>query len=76
MKDLEGYYVPRLFDRFRQKVILTQAGELLFAAAEKIFRMGTSEPKRDDDLKGLQAGDLRIGASVTLASISAGILRI
>lgn len=66
IKDLEEYYGTRLFDRIGKKVVLTQAGELLYAAAEKIFRLVEHAKEEIDDLKGLQAGDLRIGASVTI----------
>ncbi len=66
VKDLEEYYGTRLFDRIGKKVVMTQAGEMLFAAAEKIFRMVERAKEEIDDLKGLQAGDLNIGASVTI----------
>jgi DNA-binding transcriptional LysR family regulator len=66
IKDLEEYYGTRLFDRIGKKVVLTQAGGLLFSQTEKIFRLVDRVKEEIDDLKGLQAGDLKIGASVTI----------
>lgn len=66
VKDLEEYYGTRLFDRIGKKVVLTQAGELLFASIDKIFRQLEHAREEIDDLKGLQRGGLRIGASVTI----------
>lgn len=66
IKDLEEYYGTRLFDRIGKKVVLTQAGELLFSHAEDIFRRVERAREEIDDLKGIRSGELRIGASVTI----------
>lgn len=66
IKDLEEYYGTRLFDRLGKKVVLTQAGEILYARTETIFGMIDQMKVELDELQGMDRGVLHIGASITL----------
>ena len=66
IKDLEDYYGVRLFDRLGKKVVLTQAGEVLYARTETIFNAIDQSKVEIDELQGFERGSLRIGASITL----------
>jgi DNA-binding transcriptional LysR family regulator len=63
---LENRYDTTLFDRLGKRVVLTETGEALLASVEKIFNLIERSREEIDDLKGLHAGELRIGASVTI----------
>ncbi len=66
IKDLEGHYGTRLFDRLGKKVALTQAGEILFAKTATIFNMIEQLKVEIDELQGMKGGFLKIGASMTI----------
>jgi DNA-binding transcriptional LysR family regulator len=66
IKDLEKNYGVPLFDRVGKKIILTQAGDILFKVTAKIFSLIDEAKKKIDDLEHLHAGHLHIGASITL----------
>jgi DNA-binding transcriptional LysR family regulator len=66
IKTLENRYDTTLFDRLGKRVVLTETGEALLASVEKIFNLIERSREEIDDLKGLHAGELRIGASVTI----------
>jgi DNA-binding transcriptional LysR family regulator len=66
IKDLEEYYGVRCFDRAGKKLILTQAGQVLFETTKNIFPLVDDIKKKIDDLGYLQTGCLAIGASITL----------
>jgi len=66
IRDLEEYYGIRLFDRLGKKVVLTQAGKVLYAKTEPIFNMIDQLKLEIDELQGLNRGILNIGASVTV----------
>lgn len=68
LKELEEYYGTRLFDRLGKKLVLTQAGEALFEATTAAFNLLDAAKARIDDLNGLAAGKLTIGASVTIGA--------
>ncbi|MCP4111878.1 MAG: LysR family transcriptional regulator [Desulfobacteraceae bacterium] len=68
IKQLEEYYETRLFDRLGRKVMLTRAGEILFAATRDIFYLIDEAKIKIDELKGLVGGKLRIGGSFTIAT--------
>jgi len=65
IKDLESYYGIRLFDRMGKGVTLTQAGEVLLARVDDIFRTIDQVKLEIEDLQGLSRGKLRLGASIT-----------
>jgi len=66
IKNLEEHYGMRLFDRLGRKVVLTEAGEILYARTESIFGMIDQLKVELDELQGMDRGTLNIGASVTL----------
>ena len=66
IKDLEEYYGTRLFDRLGKKVVLTQAGEILYARTEIIFGIIEQMKIEIDELQGMDRGVLNVGASNTL----------
>ncbi len=66
IKQLEGHYGVRLFDRLGKKVILTQAGEILFGKAQGMFEQLNEAKVQIDDMKSLTGGKISIGASVTI----------
>ena len=68
IKSLEEYYGTRLFDRLGKKVVLTQAGEILYRATTGLFDLLKESRSRIDDLEGLAGGKLSIGGSVTIAT--------
>jgi len=68
IKELEGYYGTRLFDRLGKKVVLTQAGEILLEATVAIFGLIDGSKARIDDLNGLSGGRLSLGATTTIGT--------
>ncbi|HEV7382584.1 MAG TPA: LysR substrate-binding domain-containing protein [Dyadobacter sp.] len=67
IKELEQQYATTLFDRSRQQIKLTRAGEVLLQHAHLIFEQ---YQKLEFDINLLQnktEGDLQIGASTTIA---------
>ena len=68
IKELEECYGTRLFDRLGKKVVLTQAGEVLFQATGAMFEILAQSGNRIRDLKNLQYGVLKIGASMTIGT--------
>jgi DNA-binding transcriptional LysR family regulator len=66
IKELEEYYGTRLFDRLGKKIVLTQAGEILYERTEIIFNMVDQVKVEIDELQGLSRGALNIGASITI----------
>lgn len=66
IKQLEEYYGVRLFDRLGKKVILTQAGEILFGKTAVMFEHLDEAKVQINDMKSLTGGKISIGASVTI----------
>ena len=66
IKELEDYYGTRLFDRLGKKIVLTQAGEILYGKTEIIFSIIDQLKIEIDELQGLNRGSLNIGASDTI----------
>ncbi|MBP8979767.1 MAG: LysR family transcriptional regulator [Syntrophobacterales bacterium] len=66
IRDLEEHYGTRLFDRLGKRVVLTQAGKIVFAKTEAIFTMIEQMKAEIDDLEILRGGALKIGASMTI----------
>jgi DNA-binding transcriptional LysR family regulator len=66
IKELEEYYGTRLFDRLGRKIVLTQAGEILYEKTEIIFNTIDQVKVEIDELQGLNRGILNIGASITI----------
>jgi DNA-binding transcriptional LysR family regulator len=68
IKDLEEDYGLRLFDRLGKRVVLTQAGEVLYTSTEKIFNIIDQTKVEIDEFRGLDRGTLNIGASITIGT--------
>ncbi len=68
IKELEKHYKTRLFDRLGKKIVLTQAGTILFKATENILGLVNDAKIKIDDLQGLTSGTLNIGASTTIGT--------
>lgn len=64
--DLERSVGDRLFDRVSRGVVLTAAGQVLYQYAQKIFGMEVEVMEALQDLRQLNDGRLRIGASTTV----------
>ncbi len=67
VKSLEKFYGIKLFDKVGRQLILTDAGEILYEYAEKIFALTTQMVQTLNDLKHLKYGTLRIGTTATFA---------
>ncbi len=67
IKALEKFYGIRLFDKVGRQLILTDAGEILFEYAEKIFGLTSQMVQTLNDLKHVKYGTLRIGTTATFA---------
>lgn len=65
VRQLEDQYGVRLFDRIGKRVVLTQAGQVLFETTKKVFDQIEEAKLKIDDMKGLRGGRLIVGASVT-----------
>ena len=68
MKALEDYYGAKLFDRLGKKVILTQAGEILFKFTNGNFGSLSEVESKIRDLQDLKAGKLSLGASISIGT--------
>ena len=67
IKALEQHLGVLLFDRSGARISLTPAGTMLLKYARKIEQLETAALAGLSQLAGEQRGDLRIGASLTIA---------
>jgi len=67
IKSLEKFYGISLFHKEGRHLVLTDAGEILYQYAEKIFALTTQMVQALNDLKHLKYGTLRIGTTATFA---------
>ncbi len=67
IKSLEKFYGIRLFEKVGRELVLTDAGEILYGYAEKIFGLTSEMVQALNDLKHLKYGTLRIGSTATFA---------
>lgn len=65
IKHLEDYYGLRLFDRLGKKVVLTQAGDVLYESTQRILQLIDDAKEKIDDLKAMAGGKISVGASFT-----------
>ncbi len=63
IKSLEDELQVSLFQRNEKRVVLTEAGSLLYPGAKEILRQHYKVIENLDNLKGLKTGQLNIGAS-------------
>ena len=67
IKELEAEFEVKFFDRVGNKIILTQAGNVLLSYADHIFALHNEVKFELSQLKGTIEGNLRLGASTTIA---------
>lgn len=67
IKSLEKFYGIHLFHKVGRQLMLTDAGEILYQHAEKIFALTSQMVQTLNDLKHLKYGTLRIGTTATFA---------
>ncbi|MFZ3173150.1 MAG: selenium metabolism-associated LysR family transcriptional regulator [Carboxydocellales bacterium] len=65
LKKLEEALGLDLLEQLGKKIYLTQAGELLYPYVNRIFSLATEAESAIQELKGLRAGRIIIGASTT-----------
>lgn len=65
MKRLEEYLSVSLFEQLGKKIVLTEAGTMLFLYSQKINSLIDEGVHAIEELKGCQKGRLLIGASTT-----------
>lgn len=68
IQNLERELGLRLLDRLPKRVLLTQAGETLLRYAQSLLNLEEEAYRALAELKGLQGGCLRIGASPTIGT--------
>lgn len=67
IRELEEQYKAKLFDRNGNKILLTPAGTLLLRRTEELFTIYRSIEFEMSSLNQMQKGELRLGASTTVA---------
>lgn len=65
IRQLEHDLGSKLFEQLGKKVVLTEAGQLLIPYATRVIAAMDDARHAIDELKGLERGSLRIGASTT-----------
>jgi LysR family transcriptional regulator, low CO2-responsive transcriptional regulator len=63
IKALESLLEVTLFERLEKRVILTEAGELLYPEARKILAANDRIAEALEELRGIKKGKVRLGAS-------------
>lgn len=67
VRQLEEYFDTRLFDRTHNRISLTDAGNLVYRYADRIFELYNEMEHAVQDMTGGVGGSLTIGASTTIA---------
>ncbi len=67
VRQLEEYFNTRLFDRTHNRISLTDAGNLVYKYADRIFELYTEMEHSVREMTGEISGALTIGASTTIA---------
>lgn len=67
IKELESEFEVKLFNRTGNKITLTQAGSILLSYADHILSLHNDAKFELSQLKGNLEGNLRLGASTTIA---------
>lgn len=67
VRQLEEHFNTRLFDRAQGRIVLTEAGQIALAYAERILALSAEMDERMRNVSGREAGPLLIGASMTIA---------
>ena len=66
ISELENELNTKLFDRIKQKLVLTDAGDVLYAYSRKVLSLLDEAKVTIDNLNHLKEGKLHIGASTTI----------
>ncbi|GAB6043534.1 LysR family transcriptional regulator [Endothiovibrio diazotrophicus] len=74
VRQLEEQFNTRLFDRTHNRISLTDAGELVYRHAERIFELYAQMENEVRSLTGEVSGALMIGASTTVAEYMLPVL--
>lgn len=74
VRQLEEQFNTRLFDRTHNRISLTEAGELVYRHAERIFELYAQMENEVRSLTGEVSGALMIGASTTVAEYMLPVL--
>ena len=74
IRQLEKHFNTRLFDRTHNRISLTEAGERVYAYAEKIFDLYGEMDADVRELTGEVSGVLALGASTTIAEYMLPVL--
>jgi DNA-binding transcriptional LysR family regulator len=74
IQNMEEYYKTKLFEHAGKRIVLTQAGEVLFDFAEKIFNLARLAEEVITDFRRLGKGVLKIDAVFTFADYYLPIL--
>lgn len=67
IKQLEAITRMRLFTKVGRRIYLTEAGEMLFGYAQKIFQLENEAEQALDRIREVQTGTLHIGTTKTYA---------
>jgi DNA-binding transcriptional LysR family regulator len=67
IKELESEFEVKLFDRIGNKIFLTEAGSILLSYADHIVSLHNEAKFEISQLKGNLEGNIRLGASTTIA---------
>jgi DNA-binding transcriptional LysR family regulator len=67
VRQLEEHFNTRLFDRTHNRISLTDAGQTVFASADRIFELYSEMENAVREITGEISGALAIGASTTIA---------
>jgi len=67
VRQLEEHFKARLFDRTHNRISMTEAGQVVFRYAERIFELYDEMEQAVGEITGEMSGHLVIGASTTLA---------
>ncbi len=68
LNELELSLQVSLISRRGKSIVLTEAGELLYARAAELFGVERAAERELKEFRGLQRGVLRVGASTTIAT--------
>ncbi|NCA69594.1 MAG: LysR family transcriptional regulator [Sphingobacteriia bacterium] len=67
VRQLEEHFNTRLFDRTHNRISLTEAGQRVYASADRIFELYAEMENAVREVTGEISGALAIGASTTIA---------
>ncbi len=68
IKQIEEAYGVKLFERSGRRVELTNAGEVLFSYAERVFNLVKEADSHLEDMKGVGVGTLKICTGLTVGT--------